>query len=82
MSVGGPPEEPISPAHERVQGYLGLLREEPPQPGRELVPATVRRARWQRALRTPLRALGNLLSAMAGGVALIAGSRRRSETRR
>ncbi|MGI8595275.1 MAG: hypothetical protein ACR2ML_13100 [Solirubrobacteraceae bacterium] len=82
MSVGGPPEEPLTPAQERVEGYLGLLREEPPQPGRELVPATVRRARWQLALRTPLRALGHLLTAMADGVALIAGSRRRREDSR
>ncbi len=81
MSGDGPSEEPLSPAQQRVQGYLDLLREEPPRPGRELVPAIVRSARWQGTLGTSLRALGHLLSAMAGGVALIAGSRRRGEGR-
>jgi len=79
VSVGEPPEEPLTPAQERVHQHLGALREDPPKPGSELVPDAVRRARWQRALRTPLHALGHLLSAMADGVALIAGSGRRRE---
>jgi len=82
VSVAEPPEEPLTPAQERVQEHLGVLREDPPQPGRELVPSTVSRARWQRALRTPLQALGHLLSAMVDGVSLIAGSGRRREDSR
>jgi hypothetical protein len=66
------------PAEERVAGYLATLRDDAPGPGDELTSAIVRRARWQNAVRTPLRAVGSLAGALGEGVALLTGLRRRN----
>ena len=71
-------DAPPTPAEQRLQQHLLVLREDAPQPGTELVPFVVRRARWQRAVRGSLRAVGRLLSAAFGGVALATGLRRRA----
>lgn len=63
-------------SEDRVTRYLTELRDEPPAPGAELTPSIVRRARWQQAVRTPLRAVGALSAAVGEGIALVLGVRR------
>lgn len=74
-------DAPPTLAEERLQEHLLILREEPPQPGMELTKHIVRRARWQRGLREPLRAVGRLLSAAVAGIAVVAGLRSRAGKR-
>ena len=74
-------EAPPTSAEQRLQQHLLVLREDPPQPGMELVRAVVRQARWQRAVRGSLRAFGRLLSATVGGLALATGLRRGARER-
>ncbi len=72
------PEEAGMPAPERgLAEHLALLRAEPPRPGSGLAARIVRRARWQRALRSPLRTVGMLAAALADGVRLLTGARTR-----
>jgi hypothetical protein len=61
----------------RVAEYLGELREEPPAPDDHLTRSIVRTARWQEAVRTPVRAVAALTSALGDGLALALGLRRR-----
>lgn len=64
-------------AERRLDEHLEPLRREGPEPGQELAIRVVRTARWQRALRAPLRVIGLLAGAFADGLAgLIAGRRR------
>jgi len=72
------PEEAGMPAPERgLAEHLALLRAEPPRPGSGLAARIVRRARWQRALRSPRRTVGMLAAALADGVRLLTGARTR-----
>ena len=71
MSTG--PDD-TSPAALRLETYLRSLRDDSPRPGTELVPAIVRRARWQRLVRAPLHAAGLLVGAIADGLAVFFGS--------
>lgn len=66
-------------AEDRVAGYLTELRDEPPAPGEGLEHSIVRRARWQQAVRTPVRAVGALGAALGEGLALVLGLRRRED---
>jgi hypothetical protein len=66
------------PAGQRLEAYLRSLRDDSPRPDSNLVPAIVRRARWQQALRAPLRAAATLVGALADGVSALAGSAGRS----
>ena len=67
-------------AEDRVAEYLSELGDEPPAPGAELGPSIIRRARWQQAARTPIRAVGALGAALGEGLALIFGLRRREDS--
>jgi hypothetical protein len=69
----------MSESEDRVAGYLGELRDDPPAPGTGLTPAIVHRARWQQAVRRPVRAIGALAAALGDGLALVLGSTRRRE---
>ena len=71
-----PPEE-RSAADERLDQHFDLLRADTPQGSTELTRRVVQRARWQRALRAPLRAVASLLGAAFHGVAGLAGMRGR-----
>ena len=66
-------------SEDRVTTYLTELRDEPPAPGPGLEPAILRRARWQQAVRTPIRAVGALGAAITDGVALVFGVRKRED---
>ena len=63
----------------RLGQYLGELREDPPAPSAELDRSIVRRARWQQAVRTPVRAVGVLGAALGEGLALVLGFRKRED---
>ncbi len=72
------PEEAGMTAPERgLAEHLALLRAEPPRPGSGLAARIVRRARWQRALRSPLHTVGMLAAALADGMRLLTGARTR-----
>jgi hypothetical protein len=75
MSDAGTP--PPDPAEDRVASYLRGLRDDAPSASAALVPAVVRRARWQSVVRAPLRAVGGLAAAVGQGAALVLGVRRR-----
>ena len=61
----------------RVAEYLGELRDSPPGADPELTRTIVRHARWQQAVRTPIKAVGALGAAFGDGLALVLGLRRR-----
>lgn len=65
-------------AEGRVAEYLGELREDPPAADGELTRSIVRRARWQQAVRTPVKAVGVLGAAVGDGLALVFGLRRKN----
>ena len=67
-------------AEDRVAEYLTELRDEPPAADAELESAIVRRARWQQAVRTPVKAVGALGAALGEGIALFLGLRRREDS--
>ena len=67
------------PAEDRVAEYLGELRDEPPAPGTEFGHHVARRARWQEAVRTPVRAVGALGAALGEGLVLFLGLRKRED---
>ncbi len=74
------PEEPpdvLSPAERQLDEHLEMLRSDAPVPPAPLVARIVHAARWQRAIRRPLVAVGALAGAVADGVRLLLGSRTR-----
>lgn len=67
--TGGPATPPSGNSAERaLDRHLELLREGPPAPGLALARRTVRTARWQRAVRAPLRIAGMIAGALVHGV--------------
>jgi hypothetical protein len=74
--VSPPDDEPLPPAEERVARFLRGLYEDAPRAGAELSTAVVSTARWQRAVRTPLRAAGSLAGAVLDGLQILVGGRR------
>jgi hypothetical protein len=71
-----PDDDELEPAERRVREFLRSLATDAPSPGTTLAPLVVRRARWQRAVRAPLRAAGGLAAALADGVRMALGARR------
>jgi hypothetical protein len=65
-----------SRAEERQQTHLDDLRRHPPEPARELASRVVRTARWQRAARPYLSAVGALAMSMAEVTRVAVGARR------
>jgi hypothetical protein len=65
------PEE-LTPSEERLLRLLLLLRVEPPDNG-ALAEAVVRTARWQLLLRGVVNAIGNVATAAAESLAILAG---------
>jgi len=63
----------LTPAERRVSGFLRGLAEDAPVPGASLAAGVVRKARWQRTVRTPLRAAGGLAAALVDGVRMALG---------
>jgi hypothetical protein len=70
------PDEQLTPAQRAAAAHLGLLRDEPLEPGRSLAVQVMRTTRWQRAIRAPLRIAALIAASVLDGLGLI--SRRRS----
>ncbi|MDQ6776378.1 MAG: hypothetical protein M3071_09215 [Actinomycetota bacterium] len=68
--MNGDPLDPdyTTPAEVRLSEHLMLLRSDPPRSDRALVVVVLRAARWQRAAREPLLALGRLAAAVFNGI--------------
>lgn len=66
-----------APAEQRVAEFLRELAADAPVASDQLSSAVVHAARWQRAVRTPMRAAGGLVAAVADGVTLLLGVRKR-----
>ena len=77
MSQDRPPLEDLDPAEERLRDHLGVLLVEPPPADPSLPRAVVRTARWQRATRPPLHAVGRLAAAVVDAFTLLLGFGRR-----
>ena len=77
--MNGPEEQPdaLSPAERRLGEHLQLLRTDPPAPPAPLVARILRVARWQRAVRGPLVAVGALAGAVLDGLRSLLASRAR-----
>lgn len=64
------------PDEARLDEYLGEMAAMPPAaPGTELVRRVTQTARWQTALRVPLRAAGQLAAAVVVGLTSLLGLR-------
>ena len=68
--------EAATPAERRLLDYLDDLRADRPTPGTGMVPALVRSARWQRAVRPYALSCGRLIGAIGAGIRLLAGRQR------
>lgn len=77
MTDAREPPEDMSPAEARLQRHLELLRHEVLPSLRPLTETIVRTARWQRAVRAPLAAVGSLGGALADGLRLLLSRGRR-----
>lgn len=76
MNAVMPPDD-LSPAERKLAEHLQVIRDAPVEPSRALAPRVVRTARWQRAVRRPLQAVGRLAAAVADGLAIAVGLRSR-----
>jgi hypothetical protein len=72
------PPEARSAADARLDEHLDLLRTDAPAGNDSLAHRVVRTARWQGAVRTPLRAAISLLGAAAHGLGVLLGVRKGS----
>lgn len=72
-----PPEEGLTPAETRVLGLLLILRGAELRSDPALARRVVSSARWQRAVREALVAVGGLAASMFGGLATLTGFSRR-----
>jgi hypothetical protein len=68
--------EPITPAEQRLEELLAQLAAEHPASDPAFAATVVRRARFQRAVVTPLRTVGTLVVAVGESVWLVFGLRR------
>lgn len=72
-----PPEEGLSAVEARLLGLLLLLRVEEVRADPALARRVVNSARWQRAVREALAAVGGLAASVFGGLATLTGLSRR-----
>jgi hypothetical protein len=68
--------EPSPAAEQRLDELLALLAAEHPAAGPEFAHIVVQRARFQRAIVTPMRTVGTLVAAVGASVGFIFGLRR------
>ncbi len=67
--------EPITPAEQRLEELLAQLAAEHPSADPAFAATVVQRARFQRAVVTPLRTVGTLVAAVGESVRLLLGLR-------
>lgn len=80
MSAGrnpGSEESSADPGEGRLVSYLAELRADPPASDEALVGRVRRSARWQQAIRGPLKVVGHLTGALVDGIGTLLGERRR-----
>jgi hypothetical protein len=77
VSTIPPADDDLLPAERRVAELLGTLRSDPPSSPASLTGSVVRRARWQAAVKPPLRAVGMFASALYDGAKLLFGGGKR-----
>ncbi len=82
MPEGPPPDDLQGPAERRLSEHLELVRTSPLPAESGLAAGIVRRAGWQRLVRAPLDALGNLIAAVADALMIFAGQRKREPEQR
>lgn len=75
MSVPPSPPDDDSPAERRLREHLAVLAAEEPDAGTALAARVVRTARWQRAIRAPLRVGGLLAAAVVDAFGVVFGTR-------
>jgi hypothetical protein len=77
-----PPDDPLTPAEQRLLALLLLLRTDEARSDPLLARRVIQSVRWQRAVRQVLAAVGGLAAAVGEGLAVLVGARAgRSETR-
>jgi hypothetical protein len=76
MSDSDDRAEPTSPAEQRLEELLAQLAAEHPAADPAFAATVVQRARFQRAIVTPLRTVGTLVAAVGDSVLIIIGIRR------
>ncbi len=76
MSPAEPDSEELSPAEVRLGQHLVVLNDDPPRPAPVLTEIILRAARWQRAVRVPLSAIGQLAATVGDGLRLLLGPRK------
>ncbi len=76
MTTSEPP--PPDPGERRLLDYLEELREDPPATDLTIAREVHRSARWQQAIRGPLRLVEQLAGALAVGVSALLRSNRGS----
>jgi hypothetical protein len=71
--MNGPPPDPdeLTPAEQRLHEHLELLRQDAPQAPASIVSSVIHSARWQRAIRQPLLAIGTLAGAVGHALRLL-----------
>ena len=74
MNGSDQPPEVLSPAERRLEEHLRLLHVDLPAPPASMAEKIVRAARWQRAARRPLLAIGALAATLGDGIRLLLGS--------
>jgi hypothetical protein len=71
---GGPA---TSPAQQRLDEHLELLRQDEPRGHEELVHHIVQRARWQRALRAPVQLAASIVASVSDALRSLLGAESR-----
>jgi len=77
LRPGEPLDSEPGPAEARLGDLLEALRIDPPEPGRGLAVRVVERARWQAALRSVIRVVGQFAGAAGGVGRMLTGRRSR-----
>jgi hypothetical protein len=71
VSAPEDPADELTPAERRLNEHLDVLREDAPRAPVQIVPRVIRSARWQRAVRRPLAAIGALVASIGTGLRLL-----------
>ena len=79
MTDGDPPADELSPAEQRLDEHLELLRANPPTATPDLITRIVRTARWQAAVRDPLVLIGAVAMSLGESIRLVFGAKERDQ---
>jgi len=71
MNGPGDTSDYLTPAEQRLYEHLAVLREDAPRAPATIVKRVARSARWQRAIRRPLQAIGALSATVGHALAVL-----------